>query len=500
MASANRTPTEPTESRAAKTLREIFESGRPLTYVRSAEEQRVGNVLHAVGHSLSPSTPVWTWTLTEGLHRGDESPAALSPAGVLDFVVAHQGPGIFHLKDFHEPLRESPEIRRRLRDVYQHCLDQHKFVVITSPVRFIPEEIERSVMFVELRPPDLVELLELLREHGTADLSEDVLHQLARALRGLTIDEARYALRRGIAAHGRLSPEAVPAVLEEKRLLVNRSGFIEYIPGGTSLAEVGGLEGLKNWLLERGKLFELRDSVTAEIVPKGVLIMGIPGCGKSLCVKAISSHFQLPLYRVDMIEIFSGRHGKPEGAFVAACRMMEDMAPAVLWFDEIEMGITSTESGGEQGRIFAFFLTWMQEKARGLFVAATANRIDLLPAEMIRKGRFDEVFFVDLPHEDEQIEIFKIHLHRRGIDASAFNFAQLTRFTSGWTGAEIEQCVVSAVTRSVLAGRALTEHDLVSIAVKIVPLSRTMKEQINHIRGWAFERAVRASPNPRPGG
>ena len=145
-------------------------------------------------------------------------------------------------------------------------------------------------------------------------------------------------------------------------------------------------------------------------------MMGIPGCGKSLCVKAIASQFQLPLYRVDMIEIFSGRHGKPEGAFVEACKMMEDMAPAVLWFDEIEMGITSTESGGEQGRIFAFFLTWMQEKTRGLFVAATANRIDLLPAEMIRKGRFDEVFFVDLPIEEERIEIFKIHLSRRGVD------------------------------------------------------------------------------------
>jgi hypothetical protein len=505
MASVKSTPSDSTESRAAQTLREIFESGRPLTYVRSAEEQRVGNVLRAVSQGLfhSAPTPIWTWTLTEGLRRDGEAPqsAPHSPAGVLDFIVAHQGAGIFHLKDFHEPLRESAEIRRRLRDVYQHCVDQRKFVVITSPVRFIPEEIERSVIFVELRPPDLVELLELLREQdGIAGASEDLLHQFARALRGLTLDEARYALRRGIAAHGRLSAEAVPSVLEEKRLLVNRSGVIEFIPGGTRLAEVGGLEGLKNWLIERGKLFELRDSVTAEIVPKGVLIMGIPGCGKSLCVKAISSHFQLPLYRVDMIEIFSGRHGKPEGAFVAACRMMEDMAPAVLWFDEIEMGITSTESGGEQGRIFAFFLTWMQEKARGLFVAATANRIDLLPAEMIRKGRFDEVFFVDLPHEDEQIEIFKIHLKRRGIDSTGFDFRQLTRFTSGWTGAEIEQCVVSAVTKAVLAGRALTEHDLVTIAVKIVPLSRTMKEQINHIRGWAFERAVRASPNARPGG
>jgi SpoVK/Ycf46/Vps4 family AAA+-type ATPase len=174
--------------------------------------------------------------------------------------------------------------------------------------------------------------------------------------------------------------------------------------------------------------------------------------------------------------------------------MMEDMAPAVLWFDEIEMGITSTETGGEQGRIFAFFLTWMQEKARGLFVAATANRIDLLPAEMIRKGRFDEVFFVDLPTDDEQLEIFRIHLARRSVSAGAFQLEELLQFTQGWTGAEIEQCVISAVTKARLAERPMTQQDLVGVAVKLVPLSRTMKEQINHIRAWAFERAVRATP------
>ena len=223
-------------------------------------------------------------------------------------------------------------------------------------------------------------------------------------------------------------------------------------------------------------------------------MMCIPGFGISLSVKAIASCFCLTLYRIDMIEIFSGRHGKPEGAFVQACRTMEDIAPAVLWFDEIEMGVTSTESSGEQGRIFAFFLTWMQEKTKGLFVAATANRIDLLPAEMIRKGRFDEVFFVDLPLEEERIEIFKIHLKRRGLDASRFHLEQLTGFTTGWTGAEIEQCVVSALTRARLADHELTDYDLIQIAVKLVPLSRTMKEQITHIRDWAFERAVRASP------
>jgi SpoVK/Ycf46/Vps4 family AAA+-type ATPase len=471
------------ESRAAKAVREIFASGRPLTYIRSSEEQRVARVLQEVGQRIGAA--VHTWSLTEGMSGAKTARAA------LDFIVAYKGSAIFHLKDFHEPLGESPEIRRRLRDVYEQALNQGKYVVISSPVRFIPEELERSMMFLELRPPDLVELVEFLKEETGA--GEELLYQVARALQGLTLDEARYALKRALAVNADLGPETFPALLEEKRMLVNRSGVIEYISTATDIGEVGGLEGLKTWLLERRKLFQMRDSISEEIVPKGILMMGIPGCGKSLAVKAISTYFQLPLYRVDMVEIFSGRHGKAEGAFVAACRMMEDMAPAVLWFDEIEMGINSSESGGEQGRIFAFFLTWMQEKTRGLFVAATANRIDLLPAEMIRKGRFDEVFFVDIPGEEEQIEIFKIHLTRRSVDAAGFDMKQLTSFTVGWTGAEIEQCVIAAVTKARLADRAVTEQDLVLIAAKMVPLSRTMKEQINHIRAWAFERAVRAS-------
>lgn len=491
----------PGESRAAQTIREVFESGRPLMYIRSSEEQRTAALLRDVSARLPVPAPVWTWSLTEGMRRED-APAHephLSPREALDFIADHREAAIFHLKDFHEPMRESPAIRRRLRDLYDSCLDQQKFIVITSPVHFIPEELDRSTVFLELRPPDVVELVDFMRSEleksSVPDTtSTETLTQLARALQGLTLDEARYALRRALARSKTLGPGSQAALLEEKRLLVNRSRVVEFIDASTTLDEIGGLEGLKTWLLERRKLFEMRDDISAEIVPKGVLIMGIPGCGKSLSVKAIASSFGLPLYRVDMVEIFSGRHGKPEGAFVQACRMLEDMAPAVLWFDEIERGITTNESGGEQGRIFGFFLTWMQEKTRGLFVAATANRIEMLPAEMIRKGRFDEVFFVDLPLDDERIEIFKIHLERRGVDPSKMNLDQLTSFTQGWAGAEIEQCVVSGLTKARLADRELTGQDLVRIAASIVPLSRTMKEQINQIRGWAFERALRASP------
>src|ERR1700733_11587037 len=289
------------ESRAAKAIREIFESGRPLTYILSSEEQRVARVLKEVGGSLR-ALPIWTWSLTEGMRSDGGAPVVgtESPRGALDFILG-SGPGIFHLKDFHEPLRESSEIRRRLRDVYESCLDQRKFVVITSPVRFVPEEVERSILFLELRTPDVVELLEFLREETPAT-SDEILQQVARALLGLTLDEARYALRRALATGRALGPESLSALLEEKRLLVNRSGVLEFIADGTQLGDVGGLEGLKTWLIERSKLFEMRDSLDAEIVPKGLLMMGIPGCGKSLCVKAIASQFQLPLYRVDMIE------------------------------------------------------------------------------------------------------------------------------------------------------------------------------------------------------
>ena len=492
------------ESRAFRTIREIVESGRPLIYIRSSEEHRIAELLRDVARlCFDTPVPVWTWSLTEGLRRDDGQAAEpLGARATLDYIANYEGGAIFHLKDFHEPLREGPEIRRRLRDLYAACFDRAKFVVITSPVKFIPEELDREMVYFELTVPDLVELTGYLRHEAetltaagyTVDTSEATLLQLGRALQGLTLDEARHAVRRALAQRKTLDAGSVRALQEEKKLLVNRSGMVEFVADATGVEAIGGLETLKAWLKERRKLFLMRDKVSAEIVPKGVLVMGISGCGKSLSVKAIASCFELPLYRIDMIEIFSGRHGKPEGAFVQACRMLEDMAPAVVWFDEIEAGISTQSKEGELGRIFGFFLTWMQEKARGLFIGATANRIDLLPAEMIRKGRFDEVFFVDLPTDDERVDVFRVHLERRGVDPSGFNLERLKRFTKGWTGAEVEQCVISAMTAAQLEDREVTDDDLLNVASTIVPLSKTMKEQVDLIRAWAFDRAVRASP------
>ncbi|MBZ5497321.1 MAG: AAA family ATPase [Acidobacteriia bacterium] len=470
-------------------MRELVQGRRPLIYICTSEEQRARQLLQdAARHLFSGKVPVWSWTSTRGLigpGGNTESGKLLDASAVLDFIAGYKGPAIFQLRDFHEFMGGMPEIRRKLRDLYEVCLDTGKFAVITSPVRVLPEELSRQVAFIELHHPDLEEMIAFLadevrvlgRQGFKIDSGEQAMFKIARALQGLTVDEARHALRRALALGGTLDEDSAPLLLEEKKLIVNQSGgLINYVADGTQIEHVGGLEYLKKWLLERRRLFMERESLTADIVPKGVLVMGVSGCGKSLSVKAISSCFGLPLYRIDMIEVFSGRHGTPDGAFAEACRTVESLAPAVVWFDEIEMGLTGqgTEAGTNLGRIFAFF--------------------DLLPAEMIRKGRFDEVFFIDLPSEEERIEIFRIHLHKRGIDPDALEIGRLRRITQGWTGAEIEQCVVSALTTVRIENKSMSFEELHRAALNVIPLSKTMREQVEHIRSWAYDRAVRASP------
>jgi ATP-dependent 26S proteasome regulatory subunit len=496
------------ETRAYRSLKEMFQGGRPLIFVQTAEESRVHTLLQEIADNLfSSRTPVWNWSLTCGLSSPNAGAVEkLGPEAILDFIGAHSGPGIFQLKDFQQFMLNEPRIRRRLRDLYALCMDSGKFIVITSPVRAIPEELNRQIALVELLTPDIEELVEFVRREAgllskggsLVDTSDPALFSMARALQGLTLDESRHAMRRALAVTGALDGNCLQSLLDEKKLVVNRTGLIQYITDATRIEHVGGLEYLKAWLLERRKLFVERDSLSAEIVPKGVLVMGVSGCGKSLSVKAISSCFGLPLYRIEMSEVFSGRHGNPDAAFIEACRTVESVAPAVVWFDEIEMGLTGeTGNNTNLGRLFAFFLTWMQEKAPGLFIAATANRIDLLPAEMIRKGRFDEVFFIDLPTEEERIDVFRIHLKKRGANPDELQVHRLNKITQGWTSAEIEQCVVSALTQARLKNQPISFEYLHQAAVGIIPLSKTMREQVDHIRSWAYDRAVRASPREK---
>ncbi|NLX21765.1 MAG: AAA family ATPase [Phycisphaerae bacterium] len=481
-------------------VRNLLDAGRPLIYLQTPEEERAVRLLQAA----APETPLLTWSVTEGLLDGKRTLASQAdgPRGILDFVIAHTKPAIFLLKDFHEFLASSAEVRRRLRDLYHACVRKGKFAVICSPIKVIPPELEREIAFVKLPLPDLGELQTLLREEaeslrvaGAAELAEDLLYTLGTALQGLTFDEARYAIRYAHRHAGQLDASAVALLQEEKRLLVGKSGLMDYVPDTVHIEHVGGLDVLKKWLTQRRDLFFSSDSVSVEIVPKGILLMGISGCGKSLSARAVASVFGLPLYRVDMAQVFAMGTGHAERLFADACRTMEEIAPAVVWFDEIENAITRQhqDSSGVLDRIFGYFLTWMQEKPLGLFVAATANRIDLLPAEMIRKGRFDQVFFIDLPDYQERMEIFRIHLQRRQVVVQELTLELATVRTEGWTGAEIEQAVISALTAARLNGEPLTDKYLLPALNEIVPLSKTMQEQVKHIRAWASDRAVCAS-------
>ncbi|HEX5855462.1 MAG TPA: AAA family ATPase, partial [Thermoanaerobaculia bacterium] len=289
--------------------------------------------------------------------------------------------------------------------------------------------------------------------------------------------------------------EAYFEVLAEKEPATRKDGVLEFVPPRFSLADVGGLENLKEWLLKRQKLFTKEALDAGMPVPKGILLMGVSGCGKSLSVKAISALWNLPLFRLDMNLVFGTDN--PEQTFQRALHTVESLSPALLWIDEIEMAITGgREAGGGDpslGRIFSTFLTWMQEKKGLVFVAATANRIHLLPAEFIRKGRFDQVFFLDLPNENERKAIFTVHLRKVGADPSLFDVVFLSKATKGFVGSEIEAAVQAAAVEAFNLGRPLNEDDMSRMLTATVPLSRTMDEQIKAIKSWAHDRAMSAS-------
>ncbi len=495
-------------SRSVAALRGAFQAGRPLIYVQSPEEQRTLRLLQSMTASIpGGERPVFLWRVTEGLTcEGRPVESGLNSArAVLDWIIARKDPVVVVLCDLHDPMRESFETRRRLRDLYYSCLDTGKYAVICSPIRYVPEEISREIIFLRLPLPDAAELRQLLdgeiarirQGNGQVELDEGGMYQIVRSMQGMALNEALHALRRAvIASNHRLTGECVAQIQEEKQELVRQTGLLQFVPDTSDISEIGGADNLKKWLVQRHELFADRDSLSKDIVPKGILLMGVSGCGKSLSARAVARVFGLPLYRMEMVQVFREGIERAEGLFADACRLMEEVSPAVVWFDEIEANISQHEQDttGALDRIFAYFLTWMQEKPAGLFIAATANRIDLLPAEMIRKGRFDQIFFLDLPERPERKEIFEIHLKKRGIDPASLPLDLVTERTEGWNGAEIEQCVIASIVASRLDKRPLSDRHMLAALHEIVPISKTMREQVNHIRGWAFERAVRAAP------
>ncbi len=480
-------------------LRELISAGYPFIYIVSWEENRVEEVLEEFSSSALGTSP-FVWTNTGGFKRdGNPEEETRSLIQALDFIV-QQEKGFFILKDVHH-LFQNPEVIRKFRDTYFSIRGKPKRVFLLSPIFKLPEELKRHVAVVDYPLPEFQEMLSLvvsfLKERGEKgtkiNLSREDVNQMAVALQGFTVDEATFALRR--VTHQRKSLDAgiIEALKEEKRQIMRKEGVLEYITEKLRLEDIGGLDNLKQWLIKRKRAFSPEARKYGLDVPRGLLVMGITGCGKSIIIKAVSTLWELPLFRLDMNLVYSGIAGLPEEAFIRALKVVESASPAVLWLDEIESGITDKYTADSTARILGYFLTWMQEHKEGVFVGATANRIDMLPAELLRRGRFDQIFFVDLPSRKEREEIFRVHFKKRGIDPDKFNIPQLAQITKGWSGAEIEQAIISAMYEAFNQGRPVEEDDLYKIFTNTVPLSTTMAEQVKKIRSWAHDRAVRAS-------
>ena len=484
----------------------------PLVYLVTWEEARLDAILEDLAREHGKS--LVTWSVTRGLRRAGGARGApvdggKDPVEMLSQVERLPDPSLVVLKDFH-PFLSDPTVVRALRELAQGLKSSFTTVILLSPTLTIPPELEKEVTVLDVPLPSARDLLALLKDivtelrqsrSASVQMSKEDAEAIIKAAQGLTLSEAENAFAKAIASDGALGKDDVRLVLEEKRQVIRKSGLLEYYPADESLQDVGGLENVKTWLGRRTAAFGEAARRFGLPEPKGLLLLGVQGCGKSLTAKAIASTWRLPLLRLDMGRIFSGLVGSSEENLRKAIRVAESVAPAVLWIDEIEKGLSGSGSsgmtdGGVTARVFGAMLTWLQEKTAPVFVVATANRIEALPPELLRKGRFDEIFFIDLPTVAERDEIFRIHVGRRGRDPARFDLPAVARLAHGFSGAEIEQAVVSALYDAFAEGRDLEQGHLEHAVKETFPLAATMREEIERVREWARTRTRPASAVP----
>jgi SpoVK/Ycf46/Vps4 family AAA+-type ATPase len=492
----------------------------PILYLVTWEEERAEERLAHYARKMNKK--VFSWSVNRGLtdpganlqSRKKSSGETADPLAALNEVVEMQEPALFIFKDFH-PYLGDPAIVRRLRELSSYLKSSHKTLVLVSPKLSMPCELEKDIAVVDFPLPsyqDQEGLLDQVVEHVgsrpdiAVEMDASVKEAVVKAALGLTFKEAENVLARTLITRGKLDAGAVEVVLTEKKQLIRKSGILEYYDHAEGLESVGGMENLKNWLLKRTTSFSEKARQFGLPSPRGVLLLGVQGCGKSLCAKSIAAMWRQPLLRLDMGSIFSSLVGSSEENLRRAIRTAESIAPAVLWVDEIEKAFSGTQSSsqsdaGTTSRVFGTFLTWLQEKKKPVFVVATANNITQLPPELLRKGRLDEIFFVDLPRPTERAAIFRIHLAKKGRNPEAYDLTPLVQMSEGFSGSEIEQAVVSALHDAFFEDRELEKRDLLKALEETVPLSRTMSEPIEAMRQWAVERArPAAAPEAIPAG
>jgi len=496
-------------SRKQQILQEIkkhFISGASVVYLLTDEEDRVEVLLKELAATFQKKPRVFVWSPFQGMVAENERVENTSnPLDALEQVIQRPDQAFYIFEGLHTFLRTDTLVARKLKDVHRALRNRYATVFLVAPVLVVPEVLRRDMIVYELPMPDAAEVERLLTgiihaspqaQTLTESLTPEWKDRLVKAALGLSLDQVARAFRSALIGRTAVDASLIDAVLDEKGQLIRKSGILSMATHRPSMEEIGGLENLKDWLKKRGKVLTNEGKAYGLQIPKGVLITGVSGCGKSLCAKAFASFWGVPLLHLDMARLYDGTVGEPEEALQRALGTAESVAPSVLWIDEIEAGISiqsQKAGGGAQSRVFASFLTWMQEKTVFVFIAATANVIELLPPEVLRKGRFDQIFFVTLPNAQERRAIFSIHLKKNGADLRQFNLDVLIKVTEGFNGAEIEQVVNGAMIEAFNTGRPLSEHDVVISAGNIVPLSTTMREEIGRMERWAYHRAVPAS-------
>lgn len=476
-------------------------AGTPLLLIATSNESRSESLLRrSLQQGLKDMPEPFVWTCTGGF-AGQEG--TTEPQLALAWAIAQEGRGIYIFKDLHWFWQDDPIVQRLLKDFASQRRAAGKTLVLLCPKIEIPDALQPSFTVLRHALPDRGEIRGYLQAHRDKDpalgrmiTSDEDLNRLTLAAQGLDLRDIDNALRLARVSREAGAEEIRSALFQDKKQLLARTGIMEFVDNDIDADQVGGMENLKHWMDKREQAFGADDLAAGKNLPKGVLMMGISGCGKSLFVKAIAARWQLPLVRLDMSTVYEGTYGSPESSLRLACTLAEALSPCVLWIDEIESGISNQgfkSEGGAASRVLGYFLTWMQEKRAPVFVAATANAIEMLPAEMLRKGRFDEIFYIALPTVEEREAIFNIHLQRRGFASTAFSPSMLAHSTKGFSGAEIEQAVAGASFEALAQGRAMNQQDIMEAIGRTVPLSVTMAEQIKKIEAWAFKRAVPAS-------
>src|SRR5712692_4000563 len=528
---------------ALERLKILLNSSTPIVVMETVEEMRAVRLVRVACSSLNLAT--FEWSIASGLIRcgnnvgelvpeparvlasghgangyianatghdpNDVGAQALynskEPAQALSNLEAMSLEAAFILKDFHRHM-EDPVVVRRLRDVGQKFSQNRRTVIITAPSITMPPELASLVEFLELPLPDKQRLGQIIDEMiarvgKTRTLRRNLdaagLDAMANNLRGLTEEEAERAVSQAIVARYGLTPEVVTDVLQAKKEMLRRSEMLDFVEVSDTLTGVGGLENLKAWLGQRRGTWEDSAREFGLEPPRGVIILGVQGCGKSMCARAIAGEWKLPLVKFDTAAVYEKYIGETEKRIQKVFQVAEELAPCVLWIDELEKVFagsgpdSASSDAGVSSRLLASFLSWMQERKSPVFVAATCNNVSVLPPELIRKGRFDELFFVDLPNQAERKQIFSIQLTKRKRNPTGYDLDRVAAAAKGFSGAEIESAIQTALYAAYSGKHELSTDDLLTALSSTVPLSTTRAEEIAELRAWAQHRAVWAS-------